>query len=456
MGGWLLRWSVPLSGLLSIMLVTWAYLLAPSTYFAIMRAWMIAPAPHPFIDWEWIPSAVRCWNHGVNVYVDNTCYTPVPHGRHNYSPLWLRATFLPQGDRAVAPVGLGLAVSFMAAVALLPPVRTRRELVLMVLAVNSSLVAFALERGNVDVIICILCIAGVWLWSSGQGRRFLGYGIFIFAGLLKFYPVVLVAMALRERPRIFALIAAAALGAMLWMVFAFRSEFALIAGNLPGGSVFTDLIGSVNLPAGLAGFAVWALQTAGVCTADKDRLFTPIFVGLLALLTAGAAILAARLADRGSLAEALGRMSRRESGFLLCGIILMTGCFFVGRSIGYRAVFLVMTLPGLLQLGREAERKAVRIAGRAAAGCLVFVMWVLTLEYVQIQTGLSHPRLDDVTPVGGVMWLLHELAWWGLETVFLSIIFAFALSSPTGEAAIRVLDRLAPSLSRSLRSGRDG
>ena len=160
-------------GLLALAIASGLYRYDTLAYFRIMTAWMLIPFVHPFIDWEWIPSAVGCWAKGVNVYVDNTCYAPFIHGRHGYSPLWLRATFLATGEAWVIPMGLALGALFLLSLTLLPLPKYRSGLAVMLLATLSSMTAFAVERGNVDLLIFLLVMIGVCLWAGRLPVRLL-------------------------------------------------------------------------------------------------------------------------------------------------------------------------------------------------------------------------------------------------------------------------------------------
>src|SRR6266849_6426253 len=53
--------------------------------------------------------------------------------------------------------------------------------------ISSALV----ERGNNDVVVFILVVCGSLLWSVRYGHRVVAYGLYLLAGLLKYYPLVL-------------------------------------------------------------------------------------------------------------------------------------------------------------------------------------------------------------------------------------------------------------------------
>ncbi|MGL1733475.1 hypothetical protein ACSTG5_00155, partial [Vibrio parahaemolyticus] len=68
---------------------------------------------------------------------------------------------------------------------------------------------YAMERGNVDLAIFALITASGRLATVRGGVRFIGYGGLLGATFLKFYPLVLVVTATRERLGTFLAIATA-------------------------------------------------------------------------------------------------------------------------------------------------------------------------------------------------------------------------------------------------------
>jgi hypothetical protein len=86
-------------------------------------------------------------------------------------------------------LGLGLVVLFLLALTLLPP---GRDLWLITLATVSSATMLAIERANVDLLMFVMAMLVVRL-------RVTGYLVALLAGMLKFYPIVLLISAVRER-----------------------------------------------------------------------------------------------------------------------------------------------------------------------------------------------------------------------------------------------------------------
>src|SRR5258707_15413657 len=109
-----LRWLVPLLGLSLLTLAAIGYRYDPSAYFRAMTVVMLHPYPLPFIDAQQLPALIDCWKHGVDVYVSAPC-DPL-HRTFAYSPLWLRATFLPAWSNWM---GLALGAAFLMSLTLL-------------------------------------------------------------------------------------------------------------------------------------------------------------------------------------------------------------------------------------------------------------------------------------------------------------------------------------------------
>ena len=439
------RLIVPVCGLLGVCFAGFLYSTDTSAYYRLLTAWMLAPFPHPFIDWEWIPSAVECWRKGVDVYVDNTCYLPVAHGRHNYSPLWLRATFLPSGAEWVMPFGLMFAVLFFVCIGSLPAPRRRRDIGIMLLASLSSLVAFALERANADVALFILITIGVHLWGRGLAWRLSAYTVFAFVGLLKFYPLVLFVMAVRERIGAFLAISIALCVTIAVFIYELGSEMSRATGSIPGGSYFTDMFGAVNLPYGLLRVALAAFKSAHLPgLALLDSIERPVARALLCILIIEAIARAVWLAGRGRLRTGLADMPSHEIGFLVAGAALVCGCFFAGQSVGYRSIFLLLALPGLLRLSQTLPDRASRGVLLATCIAVVFVMWVLTIQFFLFIFGLSDVLSGAGGPIGALHWLAHELAWWWIIGVLLSVLLSFVANSQVWTTVCQVLG-LSPS-----------
>jgi len=198
-------------------------------YFGVLRPPEIQPWYFPFLDADALLAAAECQRHGIDIYVENPC--DVLGRVHVYSPLWLSVIpgFLSTAD---APwVGSVLDLIFILCLAAIFRPRSWSEIALFVVAVFSQTTIFSVERANSDVVVFILVVCGSLLWSERYGHRIVAYGLYLLAGLLKYYPLVLLILILRERwQRAFVLATGAGLG-ILALIAGYQGEL-LIALSL--------------------------------------------------------------------------------------------------------------------------------------------------------------------------------------------------------------------------------
>ena len=245
------RWAVPASAAALFAALYGLYAIGQgSLYRAVLEAWGIGPYDFPFLDTRGELSAIECWRMGINVYVTNPC--DALGWLFDYSPLLLWASVFDLGASDTRAAGLIVDGLFLLSLAALPAPRGRQAMALMLLGVFSTMTVFALERANNDLLIFALAaLAGLFL-PRVSSARFLAYPLIVTAALIKFYPAVLLALGLRERPRVFAVIAAAAVAVLALFAAVYHAELRAALANVAEGKNFTDLFGAPNLPNGLA------------------------------------------------------------------------------------------------------------------------------------------------------------------------------------------------------------
>ena len=123
-------------------------------YRTILSLYGIEPFKFPFVDISGSLAAWDCTRLGIDVVEHDPC--DVLGRAYTYSPLWITASFIPLGKSATGAVGWVLGLLFILSLPLLPPVRRAWELVLIVLATSSTMVVFAVERANPDIIIFMM------------------------------------------------------------------------------------------------------------------------------------------------------------------------------------------------------------------------------------------------------------------------------------------------------------
>ena len=100
---------------------------------------------------------------------------------------------------------------------------------------------------------------------------------------------------------------------------------------------------------------------------------------------------------------------------MVIGSAVIAGCFFAGQSIGYRGIFLLLVMPGLLALSRTAVR-GLRALCLGSAIVIVLLMWGECLRQA-LEGGFG-------------FWLLRELGWWWSVSIMLALVADFLQESP--------------------------
>lgn len=423
----LVRYSLPAAGLFILAAFAVLYATAPQLYAALLVDLGLAPFRYPFLDGQYVLAGSECWHLGIDVYANDPC--DVLDRAHAYSPLWLRLPAIPM--TMTIPLGMSLAVLFVLSLAAVAPVRSGRDFVLCLLAAASPMALFALERANVDIIIFLLVVAAGLLGPRlSGGWRLLAYAPPLLAALLKYYPITLLCVALRERPRVFFITTAASIAAVGIFVILFRAELLASLPNIPGGGYATGIFGAFNssgayfsdnfgAPVLLGGIA--QIIAYGP-TAPDAFTFRLVLIGVLTMASLLAVIPSVRMTCAPAVRASIARLCPRQNFFLVSGAALVAGCFFAGQSIDYRGVHLLLVLPGLLALSQRETSPGHGALFWNASLVIVFLMWGDCFRVWLSGDNLGLLRLG--------LWFVRELMWWWLAGVFVGVLLCFALESP--------------------------
>jgi hypothetical protein len=186
-------------------------------YWQILSAHGIVPFSFPFVDASGSLAAWECARQGIDVILTDPC--DVLNRGYTYSPLWMAAAAMPLGVADTAAVGWSLDLVFLLSLCLLPPPRRPVELVLILAATLSTMVAFALERANPDILLFLLALATGLLTGYPLFMRLFGYFLGLAAALVKYYPIMVLVVAFRERVSVFCLVGLVVLSslAVFWV-----------------------------------------------------------------------------------------------------------------------------------------------------------------------------------------------------------------------------------------------
>jgi hypothetical protein len=152
--------------------------------------------------------------------------------------------------------------------------------------------------------------------------------------------------------------------------------------------------------------------------------------GLYAILVGSSVAICRRLLSSGELRVALASLTRPERLFLVIGSAVIAGCFFAGQSVGYRGVYFLLVMPGLLAISRSSSR-GIRNLSLGTSVVIVLVMWGecfrLTLHRALALYGLPEILAGNLKVQ---FWLLRELGWWWTISVMLTVLVDFLWTSP--------------------------
>jgi hypothetical protein len=325
----------------------------------------------------------------------------------------LRFTWLGVLAAHVQLTGLLLALLFIAALAALPPPQSRREFCWRALGSVSAAAIFVLERANLDAVIFLLAVGGGLLCLRGSFARLAGYALFCIAAALEYYPVALLLLVLRERPRrLLVLLAVLALGALAFLARFGAGTLAALA-IVPSGPPFGNCFGAIDIPLGIS-LGIAALH------GDKLNHLSQFHMPLVMQLMYAAMIIAAvwrAIINMPQYRATMAALPPARLVFLIAGAGIACACFFLAQNILYRAVVLLLALPGACTLAETLPK------ARWLAVVMVLLMWesLFRVGTLAIMLALTGPALAYASVI--MVWLCRELLWWWMVTQFLAVLF---------------------------------
>jgi hypothetical protein len=174
-----------LVGLLAFAIVAGIFLAGEhSAYNHLLTLWGIVPFRFPFVDLSGSLAAWDCARKGVDVIISNPC--DVLARGYNYSPFWMTIDWIPLGQPDRAWVGVISGVAFLVSLSALPPPVSVVETCVRIAAALSTMVAFAIERANPDILIFLLVVSALALLRRSVIAKALGYSIIFLAGAIKY------------------------------------------------------------------------------------------------------------------------------------------------------------------------------------------------------------------------------------------------------------------------------
>jgi hypothetical protein len=431
------RLAAALAALGCFLSMSWLYGWGnPGLYEDILRWYGVMPFRFPFVDISGSLAAWECVRQGIDVIMSDPC--DVLHGGYSYSPLWMAASSVPLGVDDTMAVGWCLDLLFIGSLTLLPPPRRPFELVLVLAGTLSTMVVFALERANPDLLLFVLALAAGLLADRRMPLRVIAYCLALLAALCKYYPIMVLITVFRERPSRFVATAIAITAALAVFCVVYHTEIGKGLPTIPQGPYNTDLFAAKNLPFLLGEAAGSATEPSSWASLAERAYAGAIYVTLVG----GCLTISRRLLSSGALSATLASLGALERTLLVIGSAVIAGCFFAGQSIGYRGVFLLMVIPGLLAISRVPERNLQKL-GVGTSSVVVLLMWGeclrFTLDRVLKNSAMPQIVADNLKIL---FWFIREFGWWWTVSVMLAVLADFLWDSPIVAAASHLADHL--------------
>lgn len=429
-GPTLRRYLPPACLCVFFLLISTLFLLGNTqAYNAILWQLGVDPFSFPFLDTYGVLSTAECHAYGIDVIAENPC--DVLGRTLDYSPFWLVTAKLGLHTGLTQFVGLTLDLLFLFWIFFLPALRGWLETTAFTLALFSSMVAFALERANLDLAIFVIAIVATnWALRRAIWRQ-LGYGLVMLAALVKYYPGVILILAIRERLIVLCALIVATIGVAALFVTYEGTDLLRVLAQIENGSWFNTAFGAQNLPRGLVEL---------ISSLFPASPLGPMMVELaLALVAAAFAVTIATFED---LQDGLELLSERSRVFLLVGCALIVGCFFAAQNGAYRGIYFLFVLPAITELWRAPVSSAVRQRSILAGACVLFLMWSQFLDRAREEVfDLFDAPTAALEYSRFAFWLLREVVWWWVVTILLALALCLIYRSQSGQELLRLLLR---------------
>jgi hypothetical protein len=322
----------------------------------------VDPVSPSFADMRSVTSGWECTRAGVDVLPRNPC-DPLGGRPANYPHVWMWPAVLGFGQESTVALGVFVVAAFFAAAVLvLPRGAGRADAVVYGLALCAPAVMLGVQRGNVDLALFVLVVAGVLVLQRGTTGAWSGTGLIVLAGVLKLFPIFALTVLARLPLRRALVLGSAAAGLFLAYVLVTLDNIRLIRTVVPqtdylsfGVRRLTHWVnGELN-----AGWA-WAsgLVHERLGLAGLDALIIAAVV--VVVLVAGIAV--PRLLPGNSADPA----AQRDLDLYYAGAGIYVFSYALFRSWDYRLVFVLLTIPQLMRWVRR--RNPVGVLGLVGVG----------------------------------------------------------------------------------------
>ena len=326
-------------------------------YEQTWQLWRVPTEMPPFVDFRLIPGSAESFLKGYEPTVKNP-YDPRER-IFNYPVFW--RIFFYSGVTQADTIWIStlMIVFFFIAVFIFPEKLTVSNAIWMLIVVFSPASMLLYERGNVDLIVFVLCVLIV---LAENYSSLLAAGLLMFGIVVKVYPFFGISVLLKETRARFLLLSAVCLAMLV--------SYAYVSNKSMNASWNTTVRGTEMSYGTNVFFQRYEEQMLRYVNPALLK-FGPIVLGVILILI----VALAGMHDR----QSPQATSERNLAAFRIGASIYVGTFLLGNNWDYRLAFLILVIPQLLQWTTSPNKRCriVALIGMFTllASCWHFVAW---------------------------------------------------------------------------------
>jgi Protein of unknown function (DUF2029). len=350
------------------------------------RAFRIESTTPGFADTRTVTNSIDCVLSGQDPYTVRSF--DVWNRVYNYPPIWLGLRYLGVTGRSTNLMAAIMTAIFIAALLVLFSVRSWAGAILVFFALVSRPILFAIERGNIDLVIFSLLVFGFFLIGRQRDeiKRLCEAILIVVLVVLKLFPIATVVVFIRNRRGLITSLAVAALSIAAFLITSGR-RVPLILRNTPQMRYF-----AYGAYPALAAIVSPISSTLGKMVDQHHGIasVTAIFVACFSVA------IGTRYRQR--LHQFLPELNfdKANGCIAISGLAIYLFSFVSGASFEYRLIFLLGPLAFLVDSISRGEWL------RALPASFLLVLFLVTRsEFHQLANGI----LDVAVFAGSSAWL---------------------------------------------------
>lgn len=326
-------------------LLIWSIILVLFKVYGYQSTWELWKVPTempPFLDFRLIPGSAESFAHGFEPTIENP-YDPRER-IFNYPTFWRLFFYTPITEDDTIWISVSMLVLFFLSVFLFPQKISIPAAIAMLFVLFSPAPMLLYERGNVDLIVFVICVMILFAggYSAGLAAVLISIG-----AVIKMFPFFGVSILLKEPKKKFWWLFA---GCFLFLVFYMALTFDSVKASWTLTMRGDGISYGTNILVTRYGESIKTILENWFTPHHSDLLlkYGPLTAALVLLFFVF--ILALRNVP---VQEAL---TERNFAAFRMGASIYVGTFLLGNNWDYRLAFLVLVVPQLVEWVRSTDK----------------------------------------------------------------------------------------------------